>query len=179
MKKHSVITISGLPGTGTTTAAKVVAERLGFLYVNQGYLFRKLAEEKGLELNDFGRYAREHPEIDQELDARQIELARRGNVVLEGRLSGLMVTRAGLSAFRVWIQCADPVRWPRIALREGLTPDEARAKHHQRELDERVRFQEIYGVDLFDTGIYDLVLDSATLDIAGIQAAILGPLVDQ
>ena len=41
-----IITISGSPGTGTTTLARALSVQFGLLWVNSGELFRKIASEK-------------------------------------------------------------------------------------------------------------------------------------
>ena len=48
MCASSVITVSGLPGRGTSTGCELVAERSGFRYINAGAIFRTLAGEDGL-----------------------------------------------------------------------------------------------------------------------------------
>ena len=49
------ITISGLPGSGTTTVAKLLAERLGYKLISAGDVFRKLAMERGMTLEEFSK----------------------------------------------------------------------------------------------------------------------------
>jgi len=102
---HSIdiITVSGLPGSGTTSSCKLVTERLGWAYVNAGQIFRQLAEEAGVSLAEYGRRAEGDGNIDRQLDARMVESAGElGRVLLEGRLTGWMAHRHGLSAFKVW-----------------------------------------------------------------------------
>ena len=43
MCASSVITVSGLSGSGTSTVCELVAERSGFRYINAGAIFRTLA----------------------------------------------------------------------------------------------------------------------------------------
>ena len=45
-----LITISGLPGSGKTTVARLVARELGLEHVYAGDIFRRQAEEHGLTL---------------------------------------------------------------------------------------------------------------------------------
>ncbi|HZM41020.1 MAG TPA: AAA family ATPase, partial [Acidimicrobiales bacterium] len=75
-----LITVSGPPGSGTTTAAEHVAARLELALVPGGAVFRSMAAERGLSLGEFGRYATDHPEVDVELDGRLADRARRGDV---------------------------------------------------------------------------------------------------
>src|SRR5690606_35113569 len=100
-----LITISGLPGSGTTTLSRVLAADLHLERVPGGEVFRQLASEGGMSLAQFGAYAQDHPEIDQELDHRLTVRAEAGDCVIESRLAGWLVTRAGLTAVRVWVDC--------------------------------------------------------------------------
>lgn len=169
----SVVTISGLPGTGTTTTAKLVEAAIGYTYVNTGAIFRQMAKERGVTLNEFGKLAASDPAIDRELDARQIALARKGGIVLEGRLSGYMVYSANVNALKVLLEAPLRTRVERIARRDIISLPEAERLTLEREKDERDRYIRIYGFDLNRTDIYDLVLDSSKLDPEQIKQAIV------
>jgi cytidylate kinase len=173
---HSVVTLSGLPGSGTTTAARLVTEATGFRHVNTGAVFRQMAAERGMALNDFGKLANDNPEIDRELDARQIAIARGGEILLEGRLAGYMLKDAGVDCLAVWLDAPIDVRIQRVSGRERLALDEARRLSLEREEDERKRFIEFYGFDLARTEVYDLVLDSSQMSPEAICDAILSSL---
>ena len=62
------ITIGGLPGSGTTTVAKLLKKKLRLPYKYAGKIFRHMAEEHGMELLEFERHCEEHPELDKKLD---------------------------------------------------------------------------------------------------------------
>ena len=49
------ITVSGLPGSGTTSLSRYLAERQGFSMISAGEVFRQLAKEHNMELAEFGR----------------------------------------------------------------------------------------------------------------------------
>ena len=155
-----LVTISGLPGSGTTTVSRLVAGTLGVERVPGGEVFRQLAAEAGMTLAEFGAYAAEHPGIDVELDRRLEERAKRGGCVIESRLAGWIVTRAGLPAVRVWVDCDEHVRAARVALRDGTTAESAVVDNAARAELEHARYRAAYGIDLTDRSTYDLVLDS-------------------
>ena len=77
-----LITISGLPGSGTTTASRLVSNALDVERVPGGEVFRQMAAEAGMSLADFGVHAHDHPEIDRELDHRLEELPVHASVGL-------------------------------------------------------------------------------------------------
>ena len=88
---YSIVTISGLPGSGTSTASSKLRTRLNWSYVNAGQIFRVLAKEANLTLNEFGARAEIDPTIDRELDKKMIRYAKKGeSTVMEGRLVGWM-----------------------------------------------------------------------------------------
>lgn len=88
-----IITIGGLPGTGTTTIAKLISEKYNLNHVCAGFIFRDMAKEMGMGLQEFSKYAEENPNIDHEIDRKQVELAKEGNIVLEGRLATWMLKK--------------------------------------------------------------------------------------
>lgn len=158
-----VVTVSGPPGAGTSTVARLLADRLGVELVSTGEIFRRMAKEHGMTLEEFGDHVDDHPEIDRELDDRQLARAREGDVVLEGRLSGLMVQDLP-GALTVYLECPARVRAARVARREGLPEDEAFEAIWEREGQEKARYLRVYGVDPDDPDAYDLVLDSGEME---------------
>jgi CMP/dCMP kinase len=158
-----LITVSGPPGSGTTTTAQRVAARLELDLVPGGEVFRALAAERGMTLPDFGRYAADHPEVDVELDSRLAEIARKGDVVIESRLAGWIARHEGLAAVTTWIDCDPLIRAQRVADREGLSVERALADNDERQRVERARYLAVYAIDMADLSPYDLVLDSGEL----------------
>ena len=156
-----LITISGLPGSGTTTVSRLVAAALDLERVPGGEVFRLMAQEAGMSLADFGAYVQDHPELDRQLDDRLLSHAAAGGCVVESRLAGWLATRHGLTAVRVWIRGDDQVRAERVAERDGTTVARAAADNAARSDLERARYRAVYGLDLDDLSVYDLVLDSS------------------
>jgi CMP/dCMP kinase len=158
-----LITVSGPPGSGTTTAAQRVADRLALELVPGGEVFRAMAAERTMSLPEFGRYVAEHPEVDVELDSRLARRAREGGAVIESRLAGWIARNEGLAAVVVWMDCDPRIRAERVAGREGVSVEQALADNEERQRVERGRYLALYGVDLADLSIYDLALDSGEL----------------
>jgi cytidylate kinase len=158
-----LITVSGPPGSGTTTAAQRVADRLGLELVLGGEVFRALATERHMSLPEFGLYVSDNPEVDVELDSRLARRARDGGAVIESRLAGWIAYNGGLAAVAVWIDCDSRIRAQRVAAREGVSIERALADNEERQLVERRRYLALYGVDLADLSIYEPVLDSGEL----------------
>lgn len=165
------ITVSGPPGSGTTTLARQLAGRTGFRLISAGEVFRALAAERGMDLAAFGALAEADPSIDRLIDERQREIAEEtDDIVVEGRLSGLMVTCADL---RVWLQAPLPVRVRRILEREeGADIAMAEAETAEREACEARRYRQYYGIDVDDLLPYDIVLNSDRFDVERLTAIV-------
>ena len=155
-----LITLSGLPGSGTSTVARSVATRLGLDHLDGGTVFRSMAAERGVSLAEFARIAEADDSIDRALDDRLIQRAQVGDVLLESRLAGWLATRAALRALRIWIHCDEVERARRVGGRDGHDADEALTHNQEREASERTRYLDFYDIDLQDLSIYDLVVDS-------------------
>jgi predicted cytidylate kinase len=158
-----LITVSGPPGSGTTTASRRVAQALAVELLPGGEVFRAMAAERGMNLAAFGAYAAEHPEIDVELDTRLAARARKGDVVIESRLGGWIAHHDGLPSVKTWIDCDPRVRASRVAGREGISVGQALDENATRQTVERKRYLAVYGIDIEDLSIYDLVVDSGEL----------------
>ncbi len=78
------ITISGPPGSGTTSLARYLAGKYGLDLTSAGEVFRQLAREHGMDLAEFGRFAENDPSVDRMIDARQKEIGEgAGNIIIE------------------------------------------------------------------------------------------------
>jgi len=155
-----LITISGVPGSGKTTVATRLATRLGLPHVYAGDLYRQEAKRRGLSLEQFNELAERDHSIDRALDDQMAARAREGHVVLEGRLAGYLAAANGLEALKVWLDASDEVRARRVAQREQRDWREVVAVNRARHGSDAKRYKAIYGFDLGDTRVYDVVLNT-------------------
>ena len=152
------VTISGPPGSGTTTLARIIAEKHHFTLISAGETFRDLAKERGLSLAEFGELAEKDVTIDALIDVRQKEIAKeKDDIVVEGRLSGWMVEDADL---RIWLNAPIACRAKRISTRDGMDEYTAREATLQREESERTRYRNYYHIEIDDLSPYQLTMDS-------------------
>ncbi len=171
-----IITISGNIGSGKTTVAKALAERFNLRHISAGEVFRALAKEKGMSLEEFSKYAEDNPEIDRLVDAEQVKLAEEGNCVVDGRLSAFLIKKADL---KIWLKASLEERARRVAAREGISYEEALQKTIVREESEKKRYREIYNIDIDNLDPYDVVLNTelwdaeATVEIISKMVALL------
>lgn len=155
---RSVVALGGPPGSGKSTAGRRVADDLRLEYRSAGELFRTEAEARGMDLEAFGRYAEQHPEVDTELDRAMQALARPG-VLLEGRIQGALCRRHRIPVELVVVTASADERARRLAGRDRQTIDEAARAIATREASERSRYLRFYGIDV-DREPADLVVDS-------------------
>lgn len=159
----TLIAVAGLPGTGTTTLCRLLSPRLRLPHVYAGQLFRDMAKEHSMSVNQFGEYAETHPEIDIELDRRMIDVAKKGGAILEGRMVAWQLREAHAAGFKVLLEAPEETRARRVADREGAKDwMQVLAENRHREASEAKRYREFYGFDPNDPRHYDLVIDSST-----------------
>lgn len=161
-KRGPTIAISGPPGGGKTTYAARLARELGLEYYSAGKIFREVAKERGLTLEELNRMAMEDPSIDYEIDSRTIELGCRGGLVIDGHLVAWVL--GDIADVKVYVTADVNERVRRIAKREGRDFNEVYKDTIFREHIHYLRFLEIYGIDITNLSIFNLVVDTTSLD---------------
>ncbi|MGC2034147.1 MAG: AAA family ATPase [Thermoplasmata archaeon] len=156
-----LVTLTGPPGSGKTTAGRGAAERLGLEFVSAGELFRAEAARRGVDLATFSRMAEEDEGIDRALDQEMLSRARPGRL-LEGRITGALCRRARIPSIDLVVTAREEVRVERVARRDSLDLAAARSATQAREGSERRRYLRIYGIDL-DHERTDHMIDSSEL----------------
>lgn len=164
-----IVTVSGEIGAGKSTVAKALARSLGLRYLSTGEVFREEARRRGLSLAAMGRLAEQDQTVDRELDRMQTDVARAGGVLVDSRLSGLLID----GDLRIWFRAPLAVRAARVAARDGLSIEEALSALRGREASERRRYQAIYQIDLTDLGRYHVVVDTSIWSAPEIVEALL------
>ena len=165
------ITIFGLAGTGTSSAGKMLTERLGYQFVSSGNIFRNRAKELGLSLADFGSLCERESEHDKALD-QEIKYVGEisDNLVVESRLAWHFIP----DSIKIKFICENEERLRRIAKRDGLTVDEARELTTARDQSEVLRYQSYYGLsELGPDQAFDLIVDTTTLPLLDVVEKVL------
>ena len=166
-----IITIGGLAGTGTTTLAEVLSEKLDVPYISAGFIFREMAAERGMSVLEFSEFAEGNDDIDKEIDKRQAEKAKEAeNLIVEGRLSAYFVDNADL---RIWLMTPFDVRSQRISQREEKSVEVAKDEIIIREKSEALRYMEIHNIDINNMEIYDIIINTDSFDPQSISEIII------
>jgi len=148
-------------------------------YISTGHIFREKAKKSNMNLSNFSDLAEQNPEIDREIDAAQKKILLQDNVILEGRLAGWIAYRNNLPALKIWLDCNQETRIKRIVNREGYTIEIKRDETLKREKSEKKRYQKMYNIDLTNTDIYDLVINTANKKPSEIACIIMDTLNHQ
>lgn len=156
-----VVAVSGQAGSGKTTHAKIIAETFGLRYVSSGMLFREIAKQRGVSLLELHKIAEKDHSIDRLVDENTRREAEKGGVVLEGHLTAWIVK--DLAHIKIYLKADLEERARRIAEREGKSYEEALREILEREESNRRRYLKIYGIDIRDLSIFDLVIDTTRL----------------
>jgi len=168
--KGLVVTISGPPGSGKSTLAKLLSKRDCFKLISIGEIFREMARERGMSLEEFSERALRDLRIDEELDRKQKEIVeslrdKEENLVVDSRLGGWILEDADL---KVYLHAPLEVRGRRVSERDGIPLEEAIERIRKRECMERERYMRAYGIDLEDIAPYDLIINSEKWEPEGL-----------
>lgn len=162
-----LITISGSAGTGKTTHSKLISEKYNLKHVSAGLIFRQFAKENKLTLEELSKKTLIDNSIDLQIDKRIVEIAKKGNIVVEGRLTAWMLK--DMNAFKIYLRAPIDIEIERIAARDRKTLDEAKIETLAREKSEKRRFKKIYNIDITDLSIYDIVLNTHLYSIESVS----------
>lgn len=90
-----IITISGKPGSGKSTIAKILAKNHNLKHYSTGDFFRERANKLGLNLEQYSKLAEQSRDIDNETDDWQTQLGKnQDDFIIDGRLSHKFIEKA-------------------------------------------------------------------------------------
>ena len=164
-ENNRIITISGMLGSGKSTVAKLLAERLGWDYYSTGNAQREIAQKRGMTTLELNRLADIDPSIDQEIDGifKNFNEDIRQNLIIDSRLAFFFVPNSIKIKLNVDVMVAgqrifeDTTRTGEkkyTSVQESVDALKARRKS---EVD---RFKRIYHVDIDNDENFDYIVDS-------------------
>ncbi len=169
----SQITIGGVPGSGKTTVAKLLAEASGYKFWSGGLIRREMASKRGLTIEEFNAL----PEnTDEELDNfTKNELGKMDEIIFEGRLGFLFLP----SALKIYFYC-DPQEAanrifndPRTSESTYSSVEELKQGIASRMANDSERYSKYYGVDCYDPSKFDYVIDTTNLTSEQVVSKVL------
>jgi len=171
------IIISGQPGAGSSTTAKLLARALGLKHWSAGEYTKQFGKsvketERAVEAWK-GTAAKKEYHV--ALDEKVVEVAKQGNVVIDGKLAIHFAAR--FADFTVWLKCPHKVRAQRLAGRDKISLSEADRVLDEKEKLERLNWQKMYGFDPFEQEAdADLVIDTSMAEPKEIVEKIMNEL---
>ena len=164
---YMIIAISGLHGTGKSVVGKAVAEQFGLKYHSTGILFRIIAKENGLSLEQLSKRAEKDRTIDNTIDFRIKQMALKGDCILDNQLSPFLLK--DIVEFSILLTCDKDIRINRMMERDTEGLEAKRYETELREQSERKRFLEYYGIDIANPELiqntFNFILDTTTISI--------------
>ena len=170
------ITISGKAGSGKSTVAKLLSEKLKLKLYSIGDLMRVMAQEKRITLLEFNKLAEKNKSIDFELDNKLKELGKaKDNFIVDGRLTAYFIPYAEV---KVFLDADDKVRAKRILKDkrhkgEGKGIKEITSVIKKREDSEKKRYKKYYGVNYLNKKLYNYVIDTTNLSVNDVVEKIM------
>lgn len=160
------VTVSGHPGSGTSTLVRGLMDRYGWTSLNGGDVFREEAKRRGMSLGDFGELCKNELDVDRSLDEllRQRMQGPDAANIVESRLAGWWAYRLELPCLRIWLDVSDEERARRVSEREGLALADALEANRARAAVDGERFMLLYDLVPEDPEPYTHVLDATTLN---------------
>lgn len=159
------ITISGVPGSGKSTAGKALAKKLGYEFYSTGDFAGKLAQQKGMTIDELSKAAKKNPEIDKQIDQMPVQLADKDNIVVDSRMAWHFIEGKHIflkvdldeAAKRIF---KDAKEGKRKDEPEYKTAEQVKQEIQQRMKNEQERYEKLYGVNHLDESNYDIVIDT-------------------
>ena len=169
--KKTVICISGMAGTGKSTLSKKLAEKYNLSCYSGGDALKELANAEGYDASCQGwwespeglKFLNERvndPKFDKAVDAKLIEYAQQGNVLLDSWTMPWLLK----DGFKIWLLASLEKRAARVAERDKITFNEALKVLKEKEDRTKAIYKKLYGFALGeDLSPFDLILDTDNL----------------
>lgn len=169
------ITVSGNPGSGTSTLVKGLEKHLGWTSLNGGQVFRDEADNQGMSLSEFGKLCLTDLSVDRNLDnILQSKMQQEdGPEIIESRLAGWWAHKLEIPIIRLWLEVSARERAERVVNREGGTISHRMKESEERSVRDNARFAELYQISTEDTTPYTHILKADTLDAEGVVEAVM------
>lgn len=161
-----IIAISGFPGSGKSSAGRLLAKKLGYKFYSIGDLRGKMAMERGLTIDQLNEIGKKERWTDMDPDRYQEQLGKKeDNFVIDSWLGFHFIPHS----VKIFLKVDPRVGAERIF--RDQRPDEPRQETapgvrrmiEKRMEDSRVRYRKYYDIDPYDMKNYDLVIDTTKI----------------
>ena len=166
------ITVSGHPGSGTSTLVAGLVEHFGWTSLNGGDVFRNEAARREMNLQEFGELCKSDLDVDRALDKLlQEKMIADSADIVESRLAGWWAYRLEIPCVRLWLEVDEQERAKRVSHREGKSIEQALVANKNRSMVDAERFMELYQLLPEQREPYTSLLDATNLGSEEVLAA--------
>ena len=171
------VTISGHPGSGTSTLVHLLSENKKWTSLNGGELFRQEAKRRDMSLADFGQLCKTDLKVDRELDAllkkQMLRSDEEAPSIVESRLAGWWAYQLDLDIPRIWLEVDEKERAKRVQAREGGDITEILEESKRRADVDAQRFLDLYQLLPEQEEPYTHRIDATSLNPQEVLALVL------
>jgi CMP/dCMP kinase len=168
-----IISFNGDHGSGKSTIAEMVSSKLGFKRYYMGQIFRDMAKEKGMTLEEFHKLCDKDMEADKKVDDFVVRLSKENdNFVIESRTAWYFIP----GSLKIYLKVDDKEAARRVFKESN---DENRKNEsnnisseadvlenlRKRKIMDTKRYEKYYGINIREEKNYDLVLDTTNLSV--------------
>ncbi len=178
-----IISLSGALGSGKSTIAQMLAEKLGWPRYYMGGLRREAAKKMGLTLEEYNKLGENDPTTDLEVDEKlQKRLAEAvPDFIIEGRTAWYFLPQS----LKIYLDVDKEEGAKRIFSNlqqkndrneaKGLDSWQAVLKSNLKRVEsDRARYGKYYGIDVYDTNHYDFCFDTTGVPLEKVFEAVWG-----
>jgi CMP/dCMP kinase len=173
------ITLAGMPGSGKSTLGKYLAEKMGLNRYSMGDLRRKMAADRGMTLAELNKLGEKEAWTDKDADDYQKNvLSREENFVIDGRLSWFFIP----DSIKVFLDVDRKKGAERIfeeqrgearGEKKWKSVEEVEKFNEERQISDRKRYGQLYGIDPSNRENYDIVVDTSDMSIDQMSTTLL------
>jgi|GEM_PF-34444 len=165
LPKKNIITITGEIGSGVTTVTDKLSEALEYRKFSAGGLFRNLARQYDMSVEQLNDYAKRNHIIDREIDTLIRRLGEGSEIVLDARLGFYWIH----DSFRVFLTVDMDIAVKRIYndITQGKRKEdnsssiiESIVSIQKQSESAQERYYRDYGIDIRNTRVFDLIIDT-------------------
>lgn len=169
-----IISINGQEGSGKSTIAKMIAEKLNIPRYYMGQIFRDMAQEKSMTLPEFRKVCDADPAFDKKVDDYIVKLSKeQDRFVIESRTAWHFIPQS----LKIYLKVAPKAAAERIL--KALSEEHNRKNEDanldtieniqksivRRRREDSERYFNLYSIHQDDENNYDFVLDTTNLNI--------------
>ena len=165
LQKKKIITITGEIGSGVSTVTQELSDALDYRRFSAGGLFRNIARQHNMTVDQLNDYASRNHVIDREIDTLIRQLGEGSEIVLDARLGYYWIH----DSFRVYLEVDPDIAAHRIYSdimdgnrhEEGATTINQTIISLERQTESaKKRYFHDYGVDINNTRPFDLIVNT-------------------